>query len=294
MAVLRERTEATALFARIPVVEQIDRGFNDCCYEHLVLADAGSTKIERNDYYGLYFQKQTSIDTCDFVLVKVSDLSEYALNDGTYGEFYDFGSFPDSPDMTQYIVDWKKVLLAHGQGQYRLRRDVTVSGVSVQLSTYTFNLKQYSVENADHTFRFDIVMNGVLEREGLNFKNTNFRHSLRSRGFFGNNNPEWIEDKVVYRTKASNTPTFMNKKDVYVLQTELLPSCITKEIVNFMMFAGDKWFSDYNANNHDYELTRVAVVFDGNQGHDYWATSRDARLNYTFSERYLNNNKRNC
>ncbi len=296
MAVLRERSLSTALFASLPEIEVIDRGFNDCCYDHLVLADAepSANKIERNDFKGNYFQRQTVIDTCDFVLIKVSDLSEYALNDATYGEFFNFGSFTDSPNMTIYHLEWKKVLLALGAGKYRIRKDYTVAGLPQSEESYTFTLKPFTAENADKTFRFDIVMNGVLERLGLNFKNTNFRHSLRSRGFFGNVNPEYIQDLVVYRNKSSNTPTFFHKKDVYVLQTELLPECITKEFANFMLFAPDKWLSDYNANNHDYHLTRIAVVMDNNQGHKYTPVSRNAKLEYTFSERFLNNNKRNC
>ena len=294
MAVLKERTISTALFVQLPEQEQIDRGFKECCYEQCVLAHPSSTKDEQNDFKGVFFQRQSPTDLCDFVLIRLSDLVEFDLDDGTFGVFTDFDGFVDNPDMKTFILDWKKVLLAFGEGGYQIRKDITIASIVIPILSNTYTLKQYSVATAEHTVRLDLEMNGQLKREGLDFEGTDFRSTIRVRGFFGNNNPEFIQRNQIVRDKNTNVQNYMSKENKYVLQTEYLPSCITEEILGFFLFANKKWISDFNSNNHSYELTKVPVHFETNDGTEYRAQIRNAQLNMTFTDRFLDNEKFNC
>lgn len=294
MAVLRERTEATALFVDLPFQEEIDRGFKECCYKNLVLADQNSSDDEKNDYTGFYFQRQTSTDTCDFVLIRLSDSSEFSLNSGTYGTFKALGSVLNNQNMSTILVDWKSVLTLLGSGGYRIRKDITIGGISITLESNTYHLEQYTTDRADNTIRIDILMNGWLKEHGLKFEAMDFNHSLRVRGFFGNRQVGYDQRNNIYRNKNRNEQSSMEQKNTYVLQTELIPDCISNDVIDFMLLSNDIFINDYNANNHSYKYKKFPVTLSGSDSMEYWSNNRKVRLNLEFEDRYLNKRKTNC
>ena len=74
----------------------------------------------------------------------------------------------------------------------------------------------------------------------------------------------------------------------------MLPSCITEELLYFTFLSDDLKVTDYNSNNHKYDIIELPVELGDNGGSEYFVFKRDARLNLTFRDKYKNILKRNC
>jgi hypothetical protein len=287
-----ERSLSYAVKVKLPKEPAPDRGFDVCCYENVVLADLVDGQSYKNDFTGTYFNKTTPNDTVVFKLVELSTMTEYLLNDATYGEFQDFGGI--QPDLSYYIVDWRKVLTVLGEGNYQIKKELTIAGIVIPPSfSNTFTLKPFSIENADLTVRIDCIQNGTLVRKNVNFKGTNYRTSLRVRGFFGRAE-RTIEEDILFKRDYDTQQVSMNIPIEYKFQGLNLPICITDELFDFVLFGNELFISDYNKNNHNYEYELIPVRLQDNEGTEYFTRVRPANVNLTFTDRFNNNRKLNC
>ena len=288
-----ERMLSYAIGVEIPTqLETPEEIFKECCYTHIVLADANFSTDLRNDYSSFYHQRQISNETADFVLFEFATSTEHPLDDATYGQLFDFGSFTSNPNLKGYLVQWKKVLEALGSGSYKIIKKQVIAGVSVNTESIVFNLEQYSDRLADHTVRIDIIQNGFLRRDNVDFTDTKWKHSIRIRGFFGNREFQLEEDILVNR-QFERKQISMAQTNEYRFQTNLIPSCVTNEIIDFFLFANDIYFTDYNLNNHDYSYKKFGAKYASNDNSDYNPSRRKARLNLIFSDKKLDNRKNN-
>ena len=155
-----------------------------------------------------------------------------------------------------------------------------------------FNLRTYSRLNADHTARIDCQMDGFMEKDGVNFKNSGFTHSLRFPGFFGNREPKLEEDNII-AFDLTRRQVSMKAQNEYKLQTNLVPDCITEEVLDFFLLATDLWANDYNLNNHSYNYKKTPIKVETVQAPEYKPHTRKAILNITFGDKKLNRNNRN-
>lgn len=289
----KERTLSYAIGVNIPEPgEDPDIVFKECCYTHIVLADANSSNDFKNDYSAFYHQRQLTSETCDFVLYRHENATEYPLNSGTYGQFFGFGYFPTNVNLKGYKVEWKRVLATLGEGNYKIIKRQNIAGVLIETNSITFTLKQYSSSIADKTARIDVVMNGRLEKENVEFKGTGWKHSMRVPGFFGRREPTFEEDNLIGRDYHKRQIS-MTQKNEYKFQTNYIPSCVTYEILDFMLFANDIYLNDYNLNNHSYNYVKFGVKLSSNDGTTYGVKTRKARLNLVFEDKFDNNLKRN-
>lgn len=288
-----ERTLSYANRIVIPTLSQdLDAVFKECCYTHVVLASTSDSADFKNDYSGFYHQRQISNETVNFILYRYSNGLEYPLIDGSYGSFFNFGYFPTNPNLKGYLVRWRKVLQAFGEGSYKIIKRQNIAGILIETSSITFTLKNYSGLLADKTARIDIVMNGRIEKDNVEFKGTGWKHSLRVPGFFGRREPQYTEDNII-ESNFNKRQISMTQTNEYKFQTNLIPSCITSEIIDFMLFANDIFMNDYNLNNHTYDYVKFGVKFASNEGTGYSAQSRKARLNLVFNDKFVDRIKRN-
>lgn len=287
----KQRTKGTALFIKLP-----DNGntqpnvFKECCYTPNVFADATGIE-EQNDFTGIFHKRQINSESCQFILVRNSDNSEYVLDNNTYGVISNFGTFQSQPNLKTFKLEWSKVL-SLGEGSYTIRKDINIAGITYVEDKRTFNLKEFSYEKADKTIRIEINMNGYLENIDVDFYGVNYQTTLRIGGFFGRKEPKFEKDNIVYKNKKVKQIS-LKKTNEYLLQTELLPSCITNLIFNFFIFADEFFVSDYNIINHDYDFKNKAVTLEKNNGTKYYVENRKARINLSFTDRYANENKFN-
>lgn len=273
-------------------VETPEEVFKECCYTHIVLADINSDSDIRNDYSSFYHQNQLSNETADFFLFDFSTSTEYELIDSTYGQFFDFGYFKTNLDLKGYMIEWRKVLTELGRGSYKIIKRQVIANVSVTVESIVFNLEHYGDSLANYTTRIDIVQNGYFKRDNIDFTGTNWKHSLRIRGFFGNREFQLEEDILVNRN-FERKQISISQTNEYKFQTNLIPYCITNEIVDFFLFANDIYITDYNLNNHSYFYKKFPVKYGSNENTEYNHLSRRSRLNLIFTDKNLNRRKNN-
>ena len=155
-----------------------------------------------------------------------------------------------------------------------------------------FTLRQFSSSLANKTTRIDVVMNGSLEKLKVNFTGISWKNSIRVGGFFGRREFQFEEDNIVNRQFESRQVS-MKQSNEYKFQTNLIPDCVTNEIIDFLLFGNDIFLNDYNLNNHSYNFVKFPVKFESNDGTEYGVKTRKARLNLIFSDKFKNNLKRN-
>ena len=129
---LIERTLSYALFVDIPKQEETpDEVFKECCYIHKVLASLTDSDLFKNDFSGFYHKRQTPGETCEFVMVDLATTTEYVLNDNTYGEFKDFNSIQNQPNLTLFRLEWREVLTLLGSGPYKVLKRINIAGLTI-------------------------------------------------------------------------------------------------------------------------------------------------------------------
>jgi len=289
----KERTISFALGVSIPTPGQPpEEIFKECCYTHLTLADLNSSEDFKNDYSAFYHQRQVSSETAVFTLYHYETATEHPLTDGSFGSLFNFGTFTQNPNLKGYLVQWKKVLAELGEGNFKVFKRVTVAGVAVEFSSIVFTLRQFSTANANKTVRIDVVMNGLLQKSGVDFSGTSWKHSIRVPGFFGRREPQLTEDNLINRSFEKRQIS-MKQTNEFKFQTNLIPDCLTNEIWDFMLMSNDIFMNDYNLNNHSYDFVKFGVKVGSNDGTVYGTKTRKAQLNLTFTDKFENNLKRN-
>ncbi len=286
-----ERTLSYAQRIKLPESPPPDRGFSKCCYLNLVLADLTDTDPYHNDFTGSWFKRELPNSTVDFKLLDVDTATLYSLNSSTYGTFQDFGGV--QPDLSYYIVDWRKVLTLLGTGNYQIKKELTIAGIAVDVFSDTFHLKHFSIDVADKTVRIDTIMDGKLIAKDTDFKDSGYTTSMRLRGFFGRAEYSFEQDNLAKRDYSYIQNTMSSKRE-YKFQGLQIPECITDELFNFILFGAELFISDYNGNNHSYKYEVLPVKLEGNAGTEFFVTDRGVNVNLTFSDRTENDRKINC
>ena len=178
-----------------------------------------------------------------------------------------------------------------GAGQYQIRKDITTAGVTTQILSNTFKLYNYTTAAADKTVKFEATFNGRIENLGTSFED--YQTSIRLPGFFGRAEPTYTQDNILHTDYLAKQVS-ISVENEYTFQSNLLPSCITSEVLYFILLADDIKVTDYNLNNHSYDLIQVPVLLQDNGGTGYYVRSRDAMLNLTFVDKLKNIIKKNC
>lgn len=284
----KERTRSFALFINIPdQLETPEEVFKECCYSHQVLADTNSTLSYKNDYSSFYHKRQVSNETCEFILIDLSDNSEHNLNDTTYGTLKDFGSLSDSPNLKIFELEWRKVLIAFGQKAFKVVKDVSIASVTYREEYLVYNLNQYADYLADNTIRIDAYMDGYMQKIGVNFKNSSFKTTLRLPGFFGARTPSVEQDNLITSTYEKRQIS-IKQTNTYTMQTRMVPDCITKSVYDFILLADKLQINDYNLKNHTYDYKLFDVSLETIEEPLYAAFSRKSRITLTFTDKNLN------
>ena len=291
-----ERTIGYAVGVEFPKPPPPDRGFKECCYSNLVLADLADSDPFRNDYSSVYFKRQTPNDTVTYELVGQST-GTITLVDGTHGIELDFGG-AEQPDLSYFIVEWRKILALIGEDRFTIKKTITIAGVPLPpILSNSYELRQYTTRLADNTVRIETNMNGKLVRIDTDFRNTGYKNSLRLQGYFGDRQNKFEQDNVTFSSKKG-VPYFddqitMSNDYEYTFQAYQVPECIGRYLNEEILFGNELFVSDYNINNYSYgfELTPVQLLDD--TGATYPVKNRKININLTFTDRAKDNRKTN-
>ena len=260
----------------------VTEALDECCYKSPVLASLSDPSEWQNDINSFLFKRNFSSETITLTLQK-NGVTDLPIINNDYGIYYDFGTLANYPDYKGIQIQWQKVLLLEGEGSYRLKVESSfISGAITEFSI-SFDLKQYSQERANGTFRIQSVMNRYLEHIDFDFTGLNWVDGLRVQGFFGNRQAEYEDEYIIYANRNSkrNRTELINN---YSCQTMLIPDCITDEIIEYHNFANKLIFTDYNLNNHKKNYVQKEVVFDTMETIEYNSTTNFVSLELKYKD----------
>lgn len=268
--------------------DEEDRAFvARCCYDNLTLA--GGAEPFQNDITAVLFKAFDQIDTIDFFLEK-DEVEVAVLNDNTLGELFTLGSFPTQPLLAGFKLEWSKVLIAHGEGNYKIRIERNLITGNDILFTVNYNLKTFTPELADETVWIEWIQDGEII-DGLDYSGIEWFQAVRLPGFFGNRQDEFEEELF----KDVNYETFQIINELKFnrpLEVGPVPSCIGDILTNIVQ-GNIIQITDYNVRNFDY-LLQQKVVKVKEISETTYNRERLAVYNMTFTDRKEDHIKINC
>lgn len=284
------RTKGTATLVREPIDIDIQAIKEDCCSKLLVFAEQGAIDTNYfNDFKSLLYKRQAPTDTFVFKLLYCD--GEVLLNDNTLGTFYDFGDLEAYPDYTGFNLSWNKVLNSGGLGigTYQIKVEYSIAGTTGEFISCFYDLKIYDPFKADKTVRIETVMNGYVEQMDMNFNGLFWKDCIRIPATFGRMGIETEVDNIIYNNREKRHVKISDNRE-YLFESELLDSCVTSHLVDYVFKADKILVSDFDLKNHiqtykDFECSAVEET-----ELIYFAGNRKARINATFTN--LKDNRR--
>ena len=276
------------------VVEE-DRGLKECCYGNMVFGYPGNLTDEyRNDYRGLYYQRQNATDDGQFILIE-EDGTEHDIpsNSNIIDHFFDYGELTNS-NLKVCRLHWGKVLNIFGPGAYTIEVRYSIGPVSGVKDRRQYNLREFTIDAADKTARIESLQTGYLEEFAVDFMGFEFYDMIRSVGFFGASVPEYQDDRLVYNNTRKEEQVRNELNNIFTYETGLIPDCISFFIIHWHLLGNEIFMSDYNRINHRYVYKRTPVYFVDMDEPEYYGVTRDCRLSIRLRDLFRNKRKRNC
>lgn len=253
----------------------------ECCNPMLVLAKVGENESWKNDLTSAWWKTTGGVtDVVDFKLYKKGDvLATYQPSKI---------DFP-TEDAFGVTIKWQDVLSLDGIGCYYLKIDYDIDGETGNTIWGEYNLKEYSVDNAKGTIRVKVELNQYYSIEDINFKGANLIDCLRFGGFFGNMNPNFKIDNLIYENRKFENVQ-RERIATYTMLTDPLMYKYTDLLINVYLLAENNiWLSDYNSFNHSWFLKDKALIVNDSPDIEYQEFARLASVKCEFTDKVRNN-----
>lgn len=217
-----------------------DKGAVFCSEPQLVVASLEDAAYYKNDRTGIAYKFDDMTIELEDANGNLSPAPGITVN------------FPHQPDAVGFVIDWRQV--ASGsvllQGCYKVRVNWELSGNSGWFYYGSYNLVEYTPFNVLGTVRLFVVLNDLVRKQGINYKDSGFASTVRFRGQFGYMQPKYETENIIYtdrrREKVRNEALRS-----YELRSSYLLSCMTRLIdEECLLTANQIYISDHNANNH--------------------------------------------
>jgi hypothetical protein len=221
-----------------------DKGAVFCSEPQLVVASLEDAAYYKNDRTGIAYKFDTMYIELEDTNGNLSAAPGISVN------------FPHQADAIGFIIDWRKVAIGSLllQGCYKVRVNWTLQSNSGWFYYGSYNLREYTPFNVLGTVRLFVVLNDLVRKQGINYKDSGFASTLRFRGQFGYMQPKYDTENIIYgdrrREKVRNEAL-----RTFELRSSYLLSCMTRLIdEECLLTANQIYISDHNANNHVQDL----------------------------------------
>jgi hypothetical protein len=221
-----------------------DKGAVFCSEPQLVLASLEDAAYYKNDRTGIAYKFDEMTIELEDKQGNLSPAPGITVN------------FPHQPDAKGFVIDWRQVAVGSilSQGCYKVRVNWELQGNSGWFYFGSYNLVEYSPFNALGTVRLFVVLDDLVRKQGINYRDSGFATTLRFRGQFGYMQPKYETENIIYsdrrREKVRNEAL-----RTYELRSSYLLSCMTRLIdEETLLTANQIYISDHNANNHVQDL----------------------------------------
>jgi hypothetical protein len=221
-----------------------DRGLRNCAVPQLVLASKTDAAYHKNDRTAIAYK----FDAMTVELEK---------NGATIAAPGIAVSFPWQSDAVGFIIDWRQV---EEWGCYRVKITWELGGNTGEFYYGAFNLLEYTPFNARKTVRLFVVLNDVVRRHGINYKDSGYAGTVRFKGIFGFMQPNYDSENIIYGDRSRQKVRNEALRS-YELHTDQLLHCMTRLIDEETLLAANQIFiSDHNATNHVQEYYDFPVI----------------------------------
>lgn len=259
-------------------VIQEDRGLKSCGTPQLVLASLTDVAPYKNDrtLIGAY--------KFDSMFVELEDANG-VLTDAPGIEVL----LPHQSDAVAWIIDWRQVVNGLGalaQGCYRVRVNWTKAGNSGWFYKGSYQLLEYTIENAAGTVRLYVVLNDFVRNQGINYKDSGAAGTVRFKGSFGYMQPNYETENNTLTDRTRHKVRIEALRS-YELRTDYLHHCMTRLIdEETLLVANQIYISDHNAANHvQYYDFPVILSEDESPSFDYPQGSVFAKITAKFLDK---------
>ena len=243
----------------IPVIAQSeDRGALRCATPQKVLADIADTTRWKNDVTGI-------------AVITDSLLIELERADGTrFNAPGIVAPLPFQSNAKAFVIDWRQVndgtkLLG---GCYKVVVNYDISGITGEYYYGAFRLLPYSFFNAKGTSRIFAVLNDVVRKDGINYKDSGFANSVRFQGSFGKMQPNYDMENLTdgYRVRSKVRNEALRS---FELNTDMLTNCITERIeAGVLLKANQIYISEHNVSVHN-QYFDFPVILDESKSPEF-------------------------
>lgn len=261
-------------------VQDEDRGLTGCCDAFMVLADIGDPDSVKNDVTGVWLKPSDPSDIVTFSIEKCGE-------SGVLTQLGDVGIFPQDPLIVGFIYDWRQYLSTYGAGTYKISVNFTIAGITNGYTIGMYNLMPYSIMNAASTVRVLTTFNSYYEKGKADFSNSNFKDTIRFKGFFGDVQSNDEINNLVDKGKKVVKTTRENLNS-YELKTGVITYCIEQKLRFHFLNEDGVFITDHNAFNFSYQYWDHPVVLTEPQSMEYLRGSRKGILTAVFGDRTMN------
>lgn len=264
---------------------------DDDCYINPVFASSTDTAVLKNDKnsflleYPFYYQYLWNNNAnSSFKLQKWTGAAWTTvgqLNSNTYGTYYNFGDLCIK-QLKGYQLEWRKVLLNHGEGMYRVRVDSIIFLSSTCLVSEPFCLSEWTCHGVDKTVRWEAYIEGgrigsITDpkklfifcctspgKDGLpaTMSPVTWYDSIRLYGIFHAEKSRY--EKVEYEyddgTKKQHKNEIIQR---FEWRSAALPKYLHDRFKTYANMADRLYVSDFNRANPDYEIDQILVTCVG-------------------------------
>lgn len=282
----------------------------DCCFSLPVLAkETGGDNFTNDQSSVLYFYDNgftgavlnlQAFDGSDWVQIAV-------LSDDTLGTLFDFGFAENDEDerLLGFVIDWQKVLSAHGEGSYRIQTEETpIIGDIVNRYSLEWCLKKYTDIRANKTVRIDFYQSGIIGDKTSDQKirdygflpsgvAVNWFNQIRlPDAIFGDDSGEYNRDFTRYKNGAE---VWIKDEQVekYQFISGYYPNYVHKFMRVDVLQADDIEITTYfNNGNSDHQ--NKSVIPSGNYDPNWNHVSKLASVELSFEQKYQNYKHKRC
>lgn len=258
--------------------EEENRGRKDCCPEFLALADVADDENYKNDIRGIAIKISDVSDIVTFVIEKC----------GVSGVLPNLGEsaiFPEDDLAVGFMYNWREYLDVYGPGKYTISIEFTISNVTGGYTEGKYNLMPYSIATAKSTVRSWSEFNSFALRKNIDFTNSNFKDSLRFKGYFGDKQHKTQVNSLL-TTGFSVEKTKHTNDNEYTLTTYPVGIFVTRRLFDEHFLLADKiLMSDHNSSNHDYIIFDKGVSLNEEPETTYYKGNRFATVVAKFGDR---------
>lgn len=250
----------------------------DCGFTLDVFADVANPtdalKNDKSDFYGMQYIGSPVISNITLVLQKNNNpcgcdwVDKHTFIDNTYGNYFAFGMsnnfspilFTDEYNnkYTGLFLEWVKILVAFGAGQYRMKIIYTSAIGLPDIIDYDirkFCLHQWNCHIIDGTVRIETLnvgLRGTMHNKRLQIDYQNgWRGQIRFKGIFYEVKPNYNKEYNQYGDSEYNAwkPVINELIPKFTLDIKPSPGWVDWILSNNILLADETLVTDNNAVN---------------------------------------------